>query len=134
MDAAKQPVIPLRAKVGYIEVERYDKAGRVRKAKDHIVPSEGMHSAKEMEHLMREVARDVGADESQIRVDVYKQGRAPLEVNPRHRGMATKLERHTGTVGPQPSHERRHWGGMPSTPEEWAAHVAAFYAKEESRE
>ena len=125
-DAANQPVIPVRAKAGYIEVKRRDKGGRIRTAKQHMVASEGMHTAKEMEHVMREVAKEVGADESQIRIDTYKQGQAPIEANPRHRGFATRYERKTGVVNP-PKYEKHLFTGAPQSPEEWEAHVAAFY-------
>lgn len=78
--------IPLRAKSGYIAVKRRDKSGRVVDAKDHVVVSEGMFTAAEMEREMIRVAEQVGADESQIRVEYYEPGQAPIEVNPRHRG------------------------------------------------
>ena len=76
----------VRAKSGYIEGKRRDKAGRIHTTKTHQVASMGMHSAKEMERVMREVAADVGASEDQIRVETYQHGESPLEANPRHRG------------------------------------------------
>jgi carbamoylphosphate synthase large subunit len=76
----------VRAKCGYIEVERRDKMGRIVKARQHVVPSQGMYSADEMHREMLRIAAEVGADESQVRVETYEKGAAPLEVNPRHRG------------------------------------------------
>lgn len=120
-------VVPLRAKAGYIEVKRRDKGGRIRRAKQHMVVSEGMYSAKEMEGVMRQVAKEVGASEDQIRIDVYKKGRAPVEANPRHRGRATQFEKRRGVVQTeQPIRVRTVFTGCPSTPEEWAEHVAEF--------
>ena len=67
-------------------------------ARDHIVASQGMHSAKEMEAIMRQVADEVGADESQIRIDTFAKGKSPFEVNPRHsaddKTMFFRGERH----------------------------------------
>lgn len=80
----------IRAEAGWIETKRTDKAGRVVKAKDHVVASQGMHSADEMEKIMREVAKDVGADESQIRISTFQRGEAPIEANPRHRSGAPR--------------------------------------------
>ena len=76
----------VRAKSGYILGKRRDKGGRIHDTKTHQVASMGMHSAKEMEKVMREVAIDVGASEDQIRIETYQHGESPLEVNPRHRG------------------------------------------------
>ena len=81
----------VRAKSGYIEGLRMDKAGRINKTKTHQVASNGMHSAKEMESLMREVAADVGASEDKIRIETYKHGESPLEANPRHRGWTPTI-------------------------------------------
>jgi hypothetical protein len=77
----------VRAKNGYIEVKRRDKGGRVVKARDHVITSQGMFSGKEMETEMRRVAEDVGASEDQIRIETYQLGDAPIEANPRHRGI-----------------------------------------------
>ena len=123
-------IIPVRAKAGYIAQERYDKAGRVVPARNHVVSATGgVMSGKEMERVMREVAADVGADESQIRVETYAKGEAPVEANPRHRGIPPRLERKTNHTIRKP-HVRTLWsGGIPQTPEEWAAYVADFEAR-----
>ena len=70
---------PVRAKSGYIEVERKDKYGnrKPQKVKQHIVVGGGMFSGKEMEHQMQEVADELGVSEDQIRVDTYQDGAAP---------------------------------------------------------
>ena len=81
---------PVRAQSGWIETTRKDKAGRTVKARDHVVVSNGMYSANEMEKAMRDVAHEVGADESAIRIKTYSKGESPLEVNPRHRDGAPK--------------------------------------------
>lgn len=80
----------VRAKAGYIATTRIDKAGRVVPARDHIVVAEGVMTAKEMEKAMRDVARDVGASESDIRIETYRKGESPVDANPRHRGGAPK--------------------------------------------
>lgn len=104
-----------RAKTGYIEGERRRKDGSIVKTRQHVVVSEGMHSTKEMEKVMRDVARDVGADESRIRIEAYKHGEAPIEANPRHRGRQPSLERRSDTIREvKPTQEkpaRRVWGG-----------------------
>lgn len=82
---------PVRAAYGYIETKRVDKGGRVHAAKDQLTASHGVFSAKEMEQVMREVAKDVGASEDQIRVVPYQKGQAPIESNPRHRGIEPKM-------------------------------------------
>ena len=88
----------VRAKAGYIATTRKDKAGRTVPAKDHMVVSAGMMTGKEMEKAMRDVARSVGADESQIRIETYAHGQSPIEANPRHRSGAPK--RVYGGFGP----------------------------------
>lgn len=104
-----------RAKVGYIESERKRKDGSIVRTRQHVVPSEGMHSTKEMEKVMRDVAKDVGASESQIHIESYAHGDAPIEANPRHRGRQPSLERRPDYVreisnqNNKPS--RRVWGG-----------------------
>ena len=80
----------VRAKSGYIATTRRDKAGRLVPARDHVVVSEGVMTAKEMEHAMRDVAHEVGANENDIRVETYQHGQSPIEANPRHRGGAPK--------------------------------------------
>lgn len=94
----------VRAKNGYIEVEKTDKAGRKYKGREHMVASSGMYSGKEMEKVMREVAADVGASEDQIRIETYQSGEAPIEVNPRHRGIEDQIYF-------RGSH-RKFWGGF----------------------
>lgn len=94
----------VRAKVGYIETRRKDKTGRVVKARDHVVSSQGMFSAKEIEKEMQQVAKEVGASEDQIRIETYRHGDSPLEVNPRHRGLPEKREFR--------GERRRVWGGF----------------------
>ena len=81
----------VRAKSGYIMGKRVDKGGRIHATKTHQVASAGMHSAKEMEKVMREVAADVGASEDQIRIETYQHGESPLEANPRHRGWQNTI-------------------------------------------
>ena len=96
----------VRAKAGYIRTKRYNKNGKVVAAKDHMMVSAGMHSAKEMEKLMLETAEATGADHTQIVVETYQNGEAPMTANPRHRGEYT----------------RRQWGGWaPPTKEELEA-------------
>lgn len=71
----------LRAKRGYIKVRRFDKAGRVRVARSHVVAGAGgVFSAKEMEREMMKVADQVGASHSDIVVEAYPRGKAPIEV------------------------------------------------------
>ena len=129
-------VIPVRAKVGYIEEKRRRKDGSVVPARQHIVPSYGMYSANEMEGVMRQVATEVGADESQIRIETYQRGDAPIEANPRHRGTQPRTTAHHGrpVSAAAPHRTRTLWaGGTPQTPEEWAAYVADFEARREAQ-
>lgn len=77
----------VRAKSGYIEVKRKRKDGKVVKTRQHQVASQGMFSAKEMEKVMQDVAKDAGVSEDQIRIETYQHGKAPIEANPRHRGI-----------------------------------------------
>ena len=95
---------PTRAKVGYIETRRLNKGGKVVKARDHVLTSQGMHSAKEMEKEMIKIAKDVGASEDQIRIETFKNGEAPIESNPRHRGLTQKMEFR--------GERRQFWGGF----------------------
>lgn len=60
--------------------------------KDHMVVSEGMFNTKEMERVMADVAEDVGADKSDIRVEYYNHGDAPISANPRHRGWLSQKQ------------------------------------------
>lgn len=94
----------VRAKVGYIEVKRRDKGGRVVKARDHVLTSQGLFSAKELEKEMINIAKEVGASEDQIRIETYNLGEAPIEVNPRHRGIPPSMYSH--------GQRRRMWGGF----------------------
>jgi hypothetical protein len=80
-----------RAKNGYLMTKRRRKDGSVVAAKDHMVASQGMFSAKEMEREMRHVADDVGASYDQIRIETYQHGEAPIEANPRHRGIEPSM-------------------------------------------
>lgn len=107
---------PTRAKSGYIEVERKDKYGnrRPQKVRQHIVVGGGMFSGKEMEHQMREVAQELGVSEDQIRVDTYKNGEAPIETNPRHRGFNQRFEKRPSEpreVKREASRPRKYWFG-----------------------
>ena len=135
-NAKDHPVIPIRAKAGYIEEKRKDKSGRTVPAKQHMVVSEGMHTAKEMEQIMVGIAKEVGADESQIRIDTYKQGRAPIEANPRHRTTIPRWERYVGEVKPREFLRQRHlWaGGIPQTPDEWRLYIDAFNMRKEQND
>lgn len=81
-----------RAKRGWIETTRVRKDGKTVPAKQHMVVSEGMYSTKEMEKVMQDVAKDVGADSSQIRVEYYNHGDAPIEANPRHRPIVSQTQ------------------------------------------
>ena len=106
---------PTRGKVGYIETRRRDNGGRVVKARDHVVVSKGMFSTKELEREMVEVAKSVGADESQIRIEAYQDGKAPMEANPRHRGLGNDYQRHPSSAPrakeSRESRPRKYWGG-----------------------
>lgn len=107
---------PTRAKAGYIEVERKDKYGnrKPQKVKQHIVVGGGMFSGKEMERTMRDVAEDLGVSEDQIRVQTYKDGEAPMESNPRHRGMGQNYNKRPSQpreVKKQESRPRKYWFG-----------------------
>lgn len=128
--------VPTRAAYGYIEGTRADKAGRKpQKVKTNIVPSKGMFSTKEMEQQMIEVAKDVGASEDQIRVVPYKQGKAPMEANPRHRGLGTHWDKRPSEPREVKRKEfikpRRVFSGvaLPKTPEEVEAAIAEFEAR-----
>lgn len=69
----------VRAKRGWIETKKYDKAGRVRKVRQHVVTGlAGAFSGKEMEHEMAKVADETGASHDQIRIETYEQGEAPI--------------------------------------------------------
>lgn len=87
-----------RAKAGYIKTTRIDKAGRTVPARDHVVVASGTMTADEMHKAMLDVAHQVGADESQIGIEVYAKGASPVDANPRHRTGAPK--RVYGGFGP----------------------------------
>ena len=103
---------PVRAKTGYLEATRKDKAGRTVKARDHVIVSEGLYSAKEMERAMIEVAAEVGVDESAIRIETYAKGESPIEVNPRHRGTAKNYEKPKVHDPRAVILSKRVWGGF----------------------
>lgn len=121
----------VRAKAVYVDQERVDKAGRVHTVRNHIIPSMGMHSGREAERMAVELADELGVDEGRVHVDMYDKGKAPIEANPRHRGLGDRWDRprHTERVT---RHEfqrvRNVFAGMhiPSTPEEWAEYHAEF--------
>lgn len=122
-------IVPVRAKRAYIKQKRFRKDGQVVNAKGHMVSGMGgVYSAKEMEGVMREVARESGADERDVVIETYARGEAPVEVNPRHRGLAhdfTHKREFDGTlsnqVSPQKQFQRvrtQFTGWSPPTPEE----------------
>lgn len=88
----------VRAKAGWINTTRIDKAGRKVPARDHVVVAAGAMTADEMHRAMRDVAKSVGADERSIGIETYQHGDSPLTANPRHRGGAPK--RVFGGFGP----------------------------------
>lgn len=128
-------VKPTRAKSVSIQVDRVDKVGKRKNAKtrNHIVPLAGMATTKEAYKIGRDMAKELGVDESRIRVETYADGKAPMEANPRHRGSAHRWERPSEQreVAPRVFQRIRRVfsGGMPQTPEEWAQHVADFEAR-----
>lgn len=128
-------VVPVRAKEMYVETERVDKYGvrKPSKVRQHITLSDGMYSAKEMERMIPEVAQEYGVSEDRVKIEAYQKGEAPLEVNPRHRGIPPRMERPKTTHEVKPREFQRvrrvFAGGLPQTPEEWAAHVAEFEAR-----
>lgn len=137
---ADLPVTGLvRAKAIYMEDERTDKAGRVHKVRQHVMPMEGMYSGAEAEHEAIRMARDLGVDESKMRVETYARGKAPMEANPRHRGLPRAFENRERTKqmvrhDQQDEMEvrQRHsfsMPGLPRTDEERDAVVAAFEAR-----
>ena len=127
----------VRAKSISIAVEREDKYGKRKpsKTRNHIVPSAGMFSADEAEKIGRDMAAELGVDESRVKIDTYRKGEAPLEVNPRHRGLGHHWDRRpsepTEVVSRKPPLVRRVFGGIfiPKTPEEVAAVEAEFEAR-----
>lgn len=124
MSDTDNTIIPLRAKRGYIATKRYRKDGQVVNAKQHVVGGMGgVYSAKEMEQEMVRVAKEVGASEDDIRIETYDKGKAPLEVNPVHRGLAKRWDRPSRPteVTPAKPFQRvrtQFTGWSPPTPEE----------------
>ena len=133
-------VKPTRAKSVSIAVDRVDKVGKRKNAKtrNHIVPLAGMTTTKEAYKIGRDMAKELGVDESRIRVETYADGKAPMEANPRHRGNAHRWEqpKEQREVAPKSFQRIRRVfsSGAPSTPEEWSAHIAAFYAARDERQ
>lgn len=132
---ADNTIVPVRAKSGWIEVDRIDNGGRTIKSKAHVVASHGMFSGKEMEGVMRDVAADLGVSEDRIHVDTYAKGQAPLETNPRHRGLGLRttapVKKQTEYIAVKPIKVRATFSGWaaPSTPEEMEAYIAEFNAR-----
>ena len=129
-------VKPTRAKSVSIAVDRVDKVGKRKNAKtrNHIVPLAGMATTKEAYKIGRDMAKELGVDESRIRVETYADGKAPMEANPRHRGSQVPRWERPSTqheVAPRVFQRIRRVfsGGMPQTPEEWAQHVKDFEAR-----
>lgn len=91
--------LPVRAVRGWIEGKRYDKAGRVVKARLHPVTGlAGGISGKEMEREMQNVADAHGLSYNDIRIETYAEGEAPRQSNP---NPGDKIERYTLTVKPE---------------------------------
>ena len=127
----------VRAKSISIDVDRVDKAGRKPgKSRQHIVPSAGMFSAKEAEKVGRDMAAELGVSEDRVRIETYRKGEAPLEVNPRHRGLGTHWDKRPSEArevkASRPLRVRHVFsGGLPSTPAEWLAYVTDFNKRKE---
>lgn len=120
---------PTRANRAWVEVERVDKGGRIHKTKNHVTVTAGSHSAKEMEKVViPEMAQEFGVSEDRIKFDTYNHDEAPMEVNPRHRGTATRWERPKEATEVKTSEfqkVRTHFNGveLPQTPEELEAYL-----------
>ena len=70
----------VRAKSGWIETTRVRKDGKRVKARQHAVTGlAGKYSAKEMERQMIQIADENGYHHSQIRMETYELGDAPVE-------------------------------------------------------
>ena len=103
-----------RAKSGYFETERIDKSGRLVKARQDVVVSAGSFSSKEMEKTMLQIAKDTGSDPNKIRIEAYKNGESPMEVNPRHRGTGYHWSKQVSEPTEYKLPQRRDhkaWGG-----------------------
>ena len=126
-----------RAKSVSIDVQRVDKVGKRKPAKtrNHIVPLAGMTTVDEAIKIGRDMAKEMGVGEDRIRVEAYQNGDSPMEVNPMHRGRLPRTERTKEITEIKPKafqRVRRFFaGGIPQTPEEWAAHAEAFYARQQ---
>jgi hypothetical protein len=119
-----------RAKSGWIEVKRKDKGGRTVKARDEMITSQGMMTAKEMERELETICEEKGYSTDQIRMETFQHGDAPIEANPRHRGLGHRWEkRPTEEVDHKPKVFQKvrtqFTGWSPPTPEELAAFEAA---------
>lgn len=99
---------PTRAKVGYLEVDRPNGT----RGMQHIIPSHGLYSTKEMEKVMREIANEVGVPEDRVRVEAYNVGQSPLEANPRHRGRLPEWTRKPVRLSKPTTFQRRVFGGF----------------------
>ena len=132
---------PTRAKAAYVEVERTDKAGgKPRKVKQHIIAGAGMFSTKEMEREAVRMADELGVPESRVKVEAYDNDAAPLEVNPRHRGLGNRWTRPTkarlvSAASPHIEHRRVFSvdRALPRTPEEWAEFAADFERRKQAQ-
>lgn len=116
MSDAPEISMGVRAKAGYVLVDRVGKDGKVHQAKDHVVVSDGMYSAKELEREMTRVAESEGLSADRVRIETYDKGETPPnEVNPRHRGLGQRYTRLPDTereiVRPEP-YNRSVWGGF----------------------
>lgn len=116
MSDAPEVSMGVRAKGGYILVDRKGKDGRVHQAKDHVVFSDGMYSAKELERELVRVAESEGISPDRVRIETYDRGETPpYEVNPRHRGLGPRYSRLPDTereVKRPESRERTVWSGF----------------------
>lgn len=131
--------VSARGKRLYVEVEREDKYGKRKpsKVRQDSMPVAGMYSAKELERMIPDYAQLHGVPESAVKVEAYEHKDAPLETNPRHRGEGTRWDRPKKTqevVTNRPIRVRKVFtGGIPQTEEEWAQHVAEFYARRDAQ-
>ena len=132
--------VPVRAKGLVVEGLRQDKYGKRKpmKIRHTSILSGGAHSGKEMERMIPEVAQKFGVSEDKVKLETYAKDEAPLDTNPRHRVEVPNWSRPRGdrireVVTDRPIRVRRVWqGGIPKTEEEWAEHVAAFYARQDN--
>lgn len=131
-------VNPVRAKALSVEVDRVDKYGKrlPQKTRNHITVGAGMLSGKEMERMIPEMAQEYGVSEDKIKLETYDNGKAPLEVNPRHRGRQPethRVKKQTEVVARPFQRVRNVFTvNCPSSPEEWAVYVAEFEARKQA--